>query len=341
MQRFLSSLTVLFVLLACNVRTAHAGPTLDKVRAAGSLPCGVDFEEAEYSTRDAHGNHSLFDLDVCKAVAVAVLGPNAKFTVVPYRAEHDALEGLKAGKVAMIATASTGLLTTANTGIGVTRPIFYDYQGFLANTAMGVHTARDLAGKQVCFIGDTEIQAQLQGYMDREKLKWLPFPFQEEGEMEAALITSNCAAVTADVSQLAYERIAFKGMAKSFVILPEEIAQDPLAPAYRLDDPEWAAIVNWAVNALILAEESGVTQANVVAMQKSDDPLVMRLLGTQHGYGQYLHLDDAWAARMIEAVGNYGEIFERDLGSRSVMKIERGPNNLASKGGLMAAAPIR
>lgn len=335
-------LIYLFV-VSCYVTAAvaYAGPTLDKVRAAGSLACGVNFEEAEYSIADAHGNHSLFDLDVCKAVAVAVLGPGARFTVVPYRAEKDALEGLKAGKVALVATASTNLLNTANTSLGFTRPIFYDYQAFLINTAMGIKTAQDLAGKKVCFLGDTEIQAQLQGYMDRQKMKWLPFPFSEEGEMEAALITGNCAAISADVSQLAYERIAFKGAARNFVILPEVVAHDPLAPAYRLDDAQWAAIVNWVVEALIRAEESGVTRANVAALKSSEDLVVMRLLGTQRGYGQYLGLEDTWAAHVIEAVGNYGEMFDRDLGTASVMKLDRGANQLLGKGGLMYSSAWR
>jgi len=301
----------------------------------------VDFEEAEYSIDDAHGNHSLFDLDVCKAVAVAVLGPGARFTVVPYRAEKDAIEGLKAGKVALLATASTNLLNTANSSLAFARPIFYDYQGFLVNTAMGIKTAQDLAGKKVCFLGDTEIQAQVQGYMDREKMKWLPFPFSEEGEMEAALITGNCAAITADVSQLAYERIAFKGAARNFTVLPEVVAHDPLAPAYRSGDPQWAAIVSWVFEGLIRAEESGVTRANLAAMKNSEDPTVMRLLGTQRGYGQYLGLDDAWAAHVIEAVGNYGEMFDRDLGTGSVMKLDRGANQLWSKGGLMYSSALR
>ena len=119
--------------------------------------------------------------------------------------------------------------------------------------------------------------------MKREKIDWLPFSFQEEGEMEAAFITRNCAAITADVSQLAYERIAFKGMARDFEILPEVIAKDPLAPSYRLDDPQWAEVVNWTVEALIQAEESGVTQANVAAMKTSADPVIQRLLGAWRG----------------------------------------------------------
>ena len=320
---------------------AQAGATLERIKAAGSLPCGINTAEPEYSTQDAHGSHADLDVDICKALAVAVLGPNAKFTVAPFRDELDALKALKSGEIALLATGSPNFINTANTGFGFARPIFYDYQGFLVNKTMGITSPKDLAGKKICFLGGTEIEAQLQGYMMREKIKWLPFAFSEEGEMEAAFVTRNCAAISADISQLSYERIAFKNMARNFEILPDVIAKDPLAPTYRLDDPQWAAIVNWTVEALIQAEESGVTQANLAEMKKSDDPVIRRLLGIQRGYGQFIGLDDAWAARMIEAVGNYGEIFERDLGSGSVRKLARGANNLWTQGGLMYALPVR
>jgi general L-amino acid transport system substrate-binding protein len=328
-------------ILTASVAMVHAGTTLDKIRSTDSLPCGINTEEPEYSTQDSHGNHSAFDLDICKAVAVAVLGPNAKFTVFPYRDEQDALKALASGEIALLATGSPNLINSTSAGLGFSRPVFYDYQGFLVNKTMGINSPRDLAGKKVCFLGGTEIETQVEGYMQRENIKWLPFAFQEEGEMEAAFITRNCAAITADISQLAYERIAFKGMARNFEILPEVIAKDPLALTYRLDDPQWANIVNWSVEALIQAEESGVTQANLAEMKKSEDPMIRRLLGVQRGYGQFVGLDDTWAARTIEAVGNYGEIFERNLGPRSVMKLERGPNKLWTAGGLMCALPVR
>ncbi|MGD0830376.1 MAG: transporter substrate-binding domain-containing protein [Terracidiphilus sp.] len=320
---------------------ASAGTTLDKVRTDGALTCGIDTEEPEYSTQDAHGNHGAFDLDLCKAVAVAVLGPNGKLVVKPFRDEQDALRALKSGQIALLATGSPNYINSTNAGLGFSRPVLYDYQGFLVNKTMGIQSPKDLAGKKVCFLGGTEIEIELQGYMKREKIEWLPFSFQEEGEMEAAFITRNCAAITADVTQLAYERIAFKGMAKDFEILPDVVAKDPLAITYRLDDPQWAAIISWIVEALIQAEESGVTQANVATMKKSDDPVIQRLLGAQRGYGQYLALDDAWAAHVIEATGNYGEIFERDLGAASPLKLPRGANNLWTKGGLIYALPIR
>jgi general L-amino acid transport system substrate-binding protein len=325
-----------------KARTADPSPTLHGIRAAGSLACGINTEEPEYSTEDAHGNHSVFDVDVCKAVAVAVFGPAAKFTILPFRAEKDALNALKSGKISLLATGSVRLLNTAiHSGLGFSRPILYDYQGFLVSKKSGIAAANDLSGKKVCFLGGTEIEEQLAGFMKRENIKYLPFPFQEEGEMEAAFVTRNCAAVTADVTQLAYERIAFKNMAQEFEILPDVVAKDPLAVTYRMDDPQWATIVNWTVESLILAEESGVTQANVEAMKNSDDPLIERLLGVRRGYGQYVGLDDAWAARVIKSVGNYGEMFERDLGAGSVMRLARGANDLWTRGGLMYADPIR
>jgi general L-amino acid transport system substrate-binding protein len=341
-MRNIFALSFLFITaLMIFAAPAYAGTTLDRVKADGALTCGIDTEEPEYSTQDAHGNHGAFDLDLCKAVAVAVLGPNAKIVVKPFRDEQDALKALKSGQIALLATGSPNYINTTNAGFGFSRPILYDYQGFLVNKTMGIQSPKDLAGKKVCFLGGTEIEIELQGYMKREKIDWLPFSFQEEGEMEAAFITRNCAAITADVTQLAYERIAFRGMAKDFEILPDAVAKDPLALTYRLDDPQWAAIVNWTVEALIQAEESGVTQTNLAIMNKSDDPVIQRLLGVHRGYGQYLTLDDAWAAHVIEATGNYGEIFERDLGAASPLKLPRGPNNLWTKGGLIYALPIR
>ncbi|MGB8013897.1 MAG: transporter substrate-binding domain-containing protein [Terriglobales bacterium] len=341
MSRISALLFSLAWLIIGTTTLAHAGATLDRIKAAGSLTCGINTEEPEYSTQDAHGNHVVLDADICKAVAVAVLGPNAKFTVVSYRDEQDALKALKAGEIALLATGTPNYMNTGNAGFGFARPIFYDYQGFLANRTMGVSTPKDLEGKKVCFLSGTEIEIELTSYMQREKIKFLPFPFQEEGEMEAALVTRNCAAITADVSQLAYERLGFKSIAKNFEILPDVIAKDPLAPTYMLNDPQWATIVNWTVEALIQAEESGVTQGNLAEMKKSDDEVIRRLLGVHRGYGQYVGLDDGWAARVIEAVGNYGEMFERDLGSGSVMKLPRGANNLWTNGGLMYALPIR
>lgn len=335
-----AAVSVLGILLSVSAHAAFAGTTLEKIRIAGSLSCGVDTEEPEYTLDDAHGNHAIFDADLCKAVAVAVLGKDAKFTVRPYRDEADSLKALQSGEIDLLATASVNV-RTSNGRYSLARPIFYDYQGLLVNSAAGIHSLSDLAGKKICFLVGTEIERQLTAYMNRRKMPFIPGPFSEEGEMEAAFVTRNCAAVSADVSQLAYERIAFRNMAQNFQILPESVAKDPLAPAVRSDDAQWEAIVDWTMQALIQAEESGVTQANVASMMSSNDLVVQRLLGVQHGYGQFLGLDDDWAARAIEAVGNYGEMYERDLGSKSPLRLERTLNRLWTDGGLMYANPIR
>ncbi len=328
-------------MIAFSSASAQKGQTLAHIKAAGALTCGVDFEEAEYSNSDSHGNHSAFDLGLCQAVAVAVLGQNAVAKIVPYRDEQDALAGVQSGEVAVLATGSLNYLNAAQHQLGFSRPVFYDYQGFLVNRGDNIRSSADLAGKKTCFLIGGEGELEIQAYMKRKNMKWLPFPFSEEGEMEAALITHHCDAITADVSQLAYERIAFRSMASSYEILPDVVAEDPLALSYRTDDPQWATIVNWVANALILAEESGITQANLPVMLKSEDLAIRRLLGTQRGYGQYLGLDDAWAARVIAAVGNYGELYERTLGSGSIMRLPRGMNALAGKGGLLYAEPVR
>jgi general L-amino acid transport system substrate-binding protein len=320
---------------------AQAGTTLKKIKAADSLTCGSNIDMPEYSLEDAHGSHVALDQDICKALAVAVLGVNAKVTVVSYRVESEALKALKAGEVDVLATATPNFINIAKGSFGFARPVYYDYQGFRVDNRLGITSPRDLAGRKICFLGGTEIEAQLEAYMLREKIKWLPFAFSEEGEMEAAFVTGNCAAISADISQLSYERSNFKNMARFFDILPDVIAKDPLAPAYRLGDPQWAAIVDWTVEALIQAEESGVTQANVEEMKKSNDLVIRRLLGVQRGYAPLIGLDDAWAARLIETVGNYGEMYERDLGSGSPRKLPRGPNNLWAQGGLMYALPMR
>jgi len=319
---------------------AHAASTLEKIRAAGRLVCGLDTEEPEYTLADAHGNHALFDSDVCKAVAVAVLGKDAAVTIKPFRDEAGSLKALKAGDIDLLATGSP-YMRFSNGAFTFARPIFYDTQGFLVNKGLGIHSVQDFAGKKVCFLIGTEIEAQINDYMSRQKVKYIPGPFSEEGEMEAALVTNNCAAITADVSQLGYERIAFKRMAKEFEILPAIVALDPLAPVTRSDDPQWSAIVDWTMQALIEAEENGVTQANVQEQKKTGTMTAQRLLGSQRGWGSFLGLDDDWATREVEAVGNYGEMFDRDLGAHSPSRLDRMLNRLASQGGLLTAEPVR
>ena len=319
-----------------------ASATRARVKAAGVLRCGLNREEPEYSNLDAHGNRALFDVDLCKAVAVAVLGPGARFNIVPYPDEAESLAGLRSGAVDLLATASPTMTNRAGSRFAFGPVMLFDYQALMVNNGMGVQSARDLAGKKVCYLTETNIELRLNAWMAREHIRFLPFPFQEEGEMEAAFLTNNCAAVSADATQLAYERIAFRAKGRDYEILPDVLEQDPLASATRGDDPQWSAIVRWVDTALIEAESAGVTKANAQAMRSSaSDPAVLRLLGATHGIGKPLELDDAWVLRVIQAVGNYGEIFDQDLGASTPMRLPRGANRLWSEGGLLIAMPMR
>lgn len=332
--------SLLLVIVGTHATIAQA--TLAKVKAAGLLICGLNREEPEYSNLDAHGNRALFDVDLCKAVAVAVLGANARFNIVPFSDENDSLKALRAGKIDLLATASPTL--TNNTALGfVFGPVMlFDNQALMVNNGMGVHSARDLAGKKICYLTETNIELNLNAWMAREHISFVPFPFQEEGEMEAAYLTNNCAAITADATQLAYERIAFRAKGRDYEILPDVLAKDPLASATRSDDAAWSAIVTWVDTALLEAEESGITAANAKAIRGSTSDLaIQRFLGATPGLGRPLGLDDTWAFRTIEAVGNYGEIYARDLGPATPMRLDRGLNRLWNAGGLLFAAPMR
>lgn len=330
----------------CGVAAAQfafAAPaaTRDAVRRAGALECGINRAEADYSKDDTHGNLAAFSADICKAVAVAVLGPAAKVTLKSLPDETHALRALQAGGVALVAGATPTISHRAVYGVGFGPTMFFDAQGFIVANAAGVTSLRDFAGKQICYISNTHADATLNHFFRGRHIEFIPFPFEEQGEMEAALFTGHCAAVSGDLSQIADTRYGFHGGAVRFAILHDVIEQDPLAPAYRLDDAQWGAIVDGTMNLLIQAEASGVTAANAEAMQRSDDPLVQRLLGTTPGIGRMLGLDDRWAVRVIQAVGNYGEIYARDLGAGSPLQLVRGDNELWTRGGLLYAMPFR
>jgi general L-amino acid transport system substrate-binding protein len=322
------------------------------VRAAGVLRCGIDVEEAEYSTSGDHGNREAFDADLCRAVAVAVLGENARVSVARYPDDGAAMQGLTGGEVEMVATLTDDFTHSVGTHLELTRPVLWDGVGFLVLASSSVTRARQLSGKKICFLAETTVEDSVRAWSAHERLefapfsfRFVPFPFQEEGEMQAAFSTDNCGALAGDRTRLAETRAALAQHGHRTRLLPETISQDPLASAVRADDPQWAAIVDWVMEALVQAEQSGLTQANVKAMRalatqaNGADPMLRFLLGGSHEIGPRLGLDDGWAARVIAATGNYGEIYERDLGSASPMKLPRGENNLWLHGGVMVALP--
>jgi general L-amino acid transport system substrate-binding protein len=336
----------IFLLTACCVaRAATASSTLAHVRAAGILRCAIDVEEAEYSTADDHGNRAAFDADLCRAVAVAVLGPKGHAATKTFPDDVAAMAALNAGEVDMAATLSDDFTHAAGTHVAFSRPVLWDGVGFLVPASSQVTQARQLSGKKVCFLAETAVEESVRAWFAHEHLDFVPFPFQEEGEMQAAFATGNCGALAGERTRLAQTRAAMARHGKLTRLLAESISNDPLAPAVRDDDRQWSMIVNWVMEALLQAEESGVTQANVSALRahstQDGDPLRRFLLGGSHQIGSALGLDDDWVARVIEAVGNYGEIYERDLGGASALKLPRGDNRLYGDGGVLLALPPR
>jgi general L-amino acid transport system substrate-binding protein len=337
------ALTIMMLLAGGVVCAADPPATLARIRAAGALRCGIDVEEAEYSTSDDHGNREVFDHDLCRAVAVAVLGKDALMKETDYPDDHTAMLALSVGAVDLVATLPDDFTHAVGTHFELTRPVLWDGVGFLVPGRSPVTRARQLSGKKICFLAETATEESVRAWFAREHLDFVPFPFQEEGEMQAAFATGNCGALAGDRTRLAQTRAALAQHGKQARLLPERISKDPLATAVSDGDPQWAAIVSWVIEALIQAEESGVTGANVRALRAhaDNDPVLRFLLGASREIGPALGLDDDWVVNVIEATGNYGEIYERDLGGGSSLKLPRGENNLRSQGGAMTALPPR
>jgi general L-amino acid transport system substrate-binding protein len=324
---------------------AKEATTLARVRASGMLRCGVDQEEPEYSTADDHGSLEAFDADLCRAIAVAVLGEHARVSAMDYPDDRSSMVALNSGAVDMVPTLSDDFTHSVGTHLVFTRPVLWDGVGFLVPGSSPVTRARQLSGKKICFIAETSVEESVRSWFAREHLDFVPFPFQEEGEMEAAFATGNCGALAGDRTRLAGTGALLGQHGKPARLLPEVISKDPLAAAVRDDDAQWASIVSWVMEALVQAEESGVTQANVESMSaalakaKGGDVVLWFLLGGSHQIGSGLGLANYWVAQVIKATGNYGEIYARDLGEGSALKLPRGENALREHGGLMVALP--
>ncbi len=322
---------VLFLLAAGR---AHAGAVLDSIKQAHRLECGVVTAIADETTDDTHGDLSAFGADICRAVGAAVLGARAQTQVHAFPSEALAYASLQKGEIALIVGATPDPGLARRYGVAYLTPVFFDGQGLMVHRDRGVASLHDLAGKTVCLIGTTDAALRLADAARAAGIKVVPFPFEEVGEMEAALVDGHCDAETQDVSKLAAGRRGFHARVRDFVILPDRLSLDPLAPVVRTGDAEWARVVEWVDAALVQAEISGVTAGNAEAMRASPDTVVRTLTGARRGPQWGLDLADDWSLRAIEAAGNYGEVFARDLGETSAMRLERGVNRPWTQGGM-------
>lgn len=326
---------------AASAQQAPAGGTLAAVKARGILHCGVSTSLAGFSAPDSQGNWTGLDVDVCRAIAGAVLGDGTKVKFLPLSAQQR-FSALQSGEIDVLSRNTTWTLTRdTSLGLNFAPVTFYDGQGFMVPKKLGVKSAKELEGATVCVQPGTTTELNLADYFRGNKMTFKPVVIQELAEVEAAFFSGRCDVYTTDASGLASTRAAKAANADDYVILPERISKEPLAPAYRQGDDEWGNVVDWTVYALIEAEESGITKANVEDMAKGDNPGIKRLLGSTPGMGKALNLDEKWALNAIKAVGNYGEVFERNVGKKTPLKLDRGQNDLWTRGGLMYAMPAR
>jgi len=321
---------------------AVAGTTLEAVQQRGFLQCGVRDIGAGLSYVNEAGDWAGFFPDYCRAVAAATLGSAEAVDFVLTDAGNR-FETVASGTVdALISNSTWTLRRDASLGLDWTGVLYYDGQGFLAHRSLGVKNLGEVGAATVCVqAAGTTTEKNLAEYISLKNPKMTAMTFQSLEGRRSAFVRRRCDMITTDRLLLVDLKISREPNPGDFVLLPEVISKEPLGPVVRDDDPQWFDIVKWVIYATVAAEEKGVTSANVAAMRGSEDPEVRRLLGVDPGLGEILGLDEAWAARVIEQVGNYGEIFERNLGKNTPLGLERGLNALWTEGGLMYAPPLR
>ena len=328
--------------LALGIATpAHAGKTLDAVKARGEVICGVNTSAPGFSSTDSKGRWQGLDVDTCRAVAAAVLGSGDKVKFVPLNSQQR-FTALQSGEIDILSRNSTWTLTRdASLGIVFTGINYYDGQGFMVPKKLKVDSAKKLNGATVCVQAGTTSEKNVADFFLANGMKYKSVVFDTAEAIQSAFFAGRCQVYTTDMSDLAGARTQ-TAKPDDYAILPDVISKEPLGPAVRRGDDDWFQIVRWSLFALIEAEEAKLTQANVDKMKaESKDPGVQRLLGVTEDTGKLLGLDKEWAYRIVKQVGTYGESFERNMGPKSPLGLPRGVNKLWNQGGLMYSPPVR
>ncbi|MDF1804409.1 amino acid ABC transporter substrate-binding protein [Thalassovita sp.] len=333
---FLGAMTILG--LAAGV--AHAG-TLEDVQARGKLRCGVTTGLVGFAAPDANGHWDGFDVGMCRAVAAAVLGDGAAVEFVPTTGKTR-FTALASGEVDLLARNTTWTFSRdvdlKFEFVGVN---YYDGQGFMVPKELGVSSAKELDGATVCIQTGTTTELNLADFFRANNISYEPVPIETNAEAQQQYLAGACDVYTTDASGLAATRATFEDPA-AHVVLPEIISKEPLGPLVRHGDNEWADVARWSLNALIAAEEMGITSANMDELLKgTNNPEVNRILGTEGTLGEMLGLSADWAANAIKAGGNYGELFEKNIGASTPIGLSRGLNAQWTEGGLLYSPPFR
>ncbi len=339
MKRVSLVLTTLAVAAGFSIQAASA-QTLKTIKDRGLLSCGVTQGLAGFSLPDDKGNWTGLDVDICRAIAAAVFNDPSKVKFVPLSAK-DRFTALQSGEVDLLSRTTTWTLSRdTSLGANFTGVTYYDGQGFMVKKSLKVNSALELNSASVCVATGTTTELNLADYFKGNNMKYEVIAFATADEAIKAYESGRCDVFTTDQSGLYGERLKLANPA-DHVVLPEIISKEPLGPMVRHGDDQWFDIVKWALFAMITAEELGITQKNVDEKAKSDNPELKRIFGTDGNLGEQLGLTKDWVTRIVKAVGNYGESFDRNVGAGSKLGIARGVNQLWNKGGIQYAPPIR
>ncbi|MFT6916734.1 MAG: general L-amino acid transport system substrate-binding protein [Motiliproteus sp.] len=341
MMKKITSLAVASTIAIGMVSGAQAASTLEAVKDKGYVQCGVSTGLPGFSNPDAEGNWQGMDVDVCRAVAAATLGDASKVKFIPLTAK-ERFTALQSGEIDILSRNTTWTQTRDTTlGLNFAGVNYYDGQGFMVKKKLGVKNASELDGAAVCLQSGTTTELNLSDYFRQHNMSFSPVVFDTSDQTVKGFEAGRCDMVSSDQSQLYALRIKLADP-DSAMVLPEVISKEPLGPVVRQGDDQWLNIVKWSLNALINAEELGLTSANIDKMAKdTNNPSIARFVGAEGPKGSGLELNDDWAYQIVKQVGNYGEGFERNVGTGSALKISRGVNALWSNGGFMYAPPMR
>lgn len=319
---------------ALSATTASAGPTLDKVKERGRIICGASQGTVGFGAPDDKGYWNGLDVETCRAVAVAIFGDKDKVEFVPLSGQQR-IPALQTGEIDILPRTLTWTLQRDANGINFTTPTYYEFTGFMVAKSSGVTKVEEMTGASVCVQTGSTTEVVVNDVSTKLNLQLKPVVFDNVAATRQAFFSGRCDALITDAAALASVRATQSDKPDDYVIFPATKYMDALTPAVRHADDNWLDIVNWSIQALLNAELYGITQANIDQMMSSDDPRIKRFLGVEPGNGKALGLDDKFAYNIVKQLGNYGEMFDRNLGAGSPLKIERGPNRLFSDGGLM------
>lgn len=331
---------VFFIFSLCASLSIASAATLDDVKAKGFLECGVNHGIPGFSNSDEKGNWRGMDVDICRGLAAAIFKDSSKVKFVPLTAK-ERFTALQSGEVDILSRNTTWTMSRDTAlGLNFAGVVYYDGQGFMVRKKLGIASILELSGSVICTQSGTTTEMNVGDYFISKKMNFKLKTFTKTEETVQAYENGQCDAFTSDASQLYAFRLKLNDP-DEHIVLPEIISKEPLGPVVRQGDDQWFNIVKWTIFALIDAEEKGISSENIEQMLSSDNPSINRLLGLKGDLGRKLGLDNNWAVRLIGSVGNYGEIFERNVGKGSPLNITRGVNRLWTKGGILYAPPVR